>query len=203
MTNTASTTNHNVPSKTSPGICQPSVDSMRAHVLSRFSHVRLFVILWTADFQASLSMGFSRQEHWNGMPFPPPGDLPNPGIEPAAFTSLVSAGRLFTTKATWEALSRLQGPKILDTTGNPQWVSHEHSLRSGSTFSLFSYPFLLLLLSPQSCSLFSTPWTAACQAPLSSTISWSLLRFMSIESLMPSNHLILLPGHPPTVCSLH
>ena len=74
MTNTASTTNHNVPSKTSPGICQPSVDSMRARVLSCFSHVRLFVILWTADFQASLSMGFSRQEHWNGMPFPPPRD---------------------------------------------------------------------------------------------------------------------------------
>jgi len=52
-------------------------------------------------------MGFSRQEHWNGMPFPPPGDLPDPGIEPAALTSLVSAGRLFTTNATWEALNRL------------------------------------------------------------------------------------------------
>ena len=46
------------------------------------SHVRLFVIPWTVIHQASLSMGFSRQEHWSRLPFPPPGDLPNPGIEP-------------------------------------------------------------------------------------------------------------------------
>ena len=41
--------------------------------------------------------------------------------------------------------------------------------------------------------LFATPWTAACQAPLSFTVSWNLLKFMSIESVMPSNHLILCP----------
>ena len=38
--------------------------------------------LWTDAFQAPLSMGFPRQEYWRGLPFPPPGDLPNPGIEP-------------------------------------------------------------------------------------------------------------------------
>ena len=46
------------------------------------SHVRLFVTPWTAAYQAPLSMGFSRQEYWRGLPFPSPGDLPNPGIKP-------------------------------------------------------------------------------------------------------------------------
>ena len=45
------------------------------------SRVQLFVIRWTAARQAPLSMEFSRQEYWNGLPFPPPGDLPDPGIE--------------------------------------------------------------------------------------------------------------------------
>ena len=45
------------------------------------SHVQLFAMLWTVVQQAPLSMGFSRQESWSGLPFPSPGDLPNPGIE--------------------------------------------------------------------------------------------------------------------------
>ena len=48
-------------------------------------------------------MGFSRQEYWRGLPFPPPGDLPDPGME--SFTSPALAGRFFTTCATWEVLS--------------------------------------------------------------------------------------------------
>ena len=46
------------------------------------SRVQLFTIPWTVVYQASLSMGFSRQEYWSGLPFPAPGDLPNPGIKP-------------------------------------------------------------------------------------------------------------------------
>ena len=46
------------------------------------SRVRLFVTLWTVAYQASPSMGFSRQEYWSGLPFSSPGDLPDPGIEP-------------------------------------------------------------------------------------------------------------------------
>ena len=46
------------------------------------SRVRLFATPWTVARQAPLSMGFSRQEYWSGLPFPSPGDLPNPGIEP-------------------------------------------------------------------------------------------------------------------------
>ena len=51
-------------------------------ILSCFSRVQLFVILWTRARQAPLSMGFSRQESCSGFPFPPPEDLPDPGIEP-------------------------------------------------------------------------------------------------------------------------
>ena len=56
------------------------------YVLSYFSCIRLFAILWTVALQAPLSMGFSRQEYRTGLPFPPPGDLPNPGIEPRSPT---------------------------------------------------------------------------------------------------------------------
>ena len=49
-----------------------------------FSHVWLFATPWTVANQAPLSRGFSRQEYWSGLPFPSPGDLPNPGIEPGS-----------------------------------------------------------------------------------------------------------------------
>ena len=61
------------------------------------SHVRLFVTPWTISHQAPLSMGFSRQEYWSGLPCPPPGDLLNPGIKPASLTSPALAGVFFTT----------------------------------------------------------------------------------------------------------
>ena len=52
--------------------------------MKSLSRVRLFAALWTVAYQAPLSMGFSRQEYWSGLPFPSPGDLPNPGIEPGS-----------------------------------------------------------------------------------------------------------------------
>ena len=48
--------------------------------------IRLFATLWTVAYQAPPSMGFSRQEYWSGLPFPSPGDLPDPGIEPGSPT---------------------------------------------------------------------------------------------------------------------
>ena len=57
-----------------------SSNSMLCYVLGRFSHVRLFVTLWTAACQAPLSMGFSRQENWSGRPWPPLENLLNPGV---------------------------------------------------------------------------------------------------------------------------
>ena len=53
-------------------------------VLSHFSCIQLFAAPWTAAHQHPLSMGFSRQEYWNGLPFPSPGNLPNPGIQPTS-----------------------------------------------------------------------------------------------------------------------
>ena len=53
-------------------------------VLSCSSCVQLFGTLWIVAHQAALFMGFSRQEYWSGLPFPSPGDLPNPGIEPGS-----------------------------------------------------------------------------------------------------------------------
>ena len=50
------------------------------------SHVQLFATAWTVAYQASPSMGFSRQGYWSGLLFPSPGDLPDPGIEPASPT---------------------------------------------------------------------------------------------------------------------
>ena len=63
------------------------------------SCIQLSVTLWTAAHQAPLCMGFSRQEYWNGLPFPPPGDLPDPGIEPASLVSPALVGGFFTTES--------------------------------------------------------------------------------------------------------
>ena len=78
-------------------------------------------IPWTVALQAPLSMEFSRQEYWSGLPFPPPGNLPDPGIEPVSTVSPALAGRIFTTSTTREALMLIKeyclvpksGPTIL------------------------------------------------------------------------------------------
>ena len=101
-----------------------------ASVLSHFSHMQLCVTLWTVACQAPLFMGFSRQEYWSGLPFSPPRDLPDPGIEPESLTSPALAGRFFTTSDTWEALF-------------PNTRTHfRHSLHTSTSFP--SYLQLLL-----------------------------------------------------------
>ena len=75
-------------------------------MLSCFSHVRLFVTLWTVACQVPLSMGFSRQEYWSGLPCSLLGDLPDPGFETASFMSPALA-----TNTTWEAhILSINGP---------------------------------------------------------------------------------------------
>ena len=71
-----------------------------ACMLSRFSRVQLFATLWTVARQAPLSMGFSRPEYWSGLPFPSPGNLPNPEIKPVSLKSPALASRFFTTSST-------------------------------------------------------------------------------------------------------
>ena len=60
----------------------------QACMLSLFSCARLFATPWTVACQALLSMGFSRQEHWSGLPCPPPGDLLDPGIDSVSHTGI-------------------------------------------------------------------------------------------------------------------
>ena len=77
----------------------PSCNSSRnVRMLRRFSCVRLFVTPWTVAHQAPLSTGFFRQEYWSGLPCPPPGDLPDPGIKPVSLMSPALAGVFFTTE---------------------------------------------------------------------------------------------------------
>ena len=64
-------------------------------MLSHFSCVQLFATLWIAACQAPLSMGFSRQEYWSGLPCTPPGYLPDTGIKPTSLMSPALAGRIF------------------------------------------------------------------------------------------------------------
>ena len=78
--------------------------------LSHFSCVQLCATLWTIACQSPLSVGFSKQEYWSGLPFPLPGDLPNLGIKLVSLIFPALAGRFFITSITWEALS-------------PSWVS--------------------------------------------------------------------------------
>ena len=66
-------------------------------VLSCFRRVQLFATLWTVACQVPPSMGFSREEYWSGLLCPPPGDLPDPGIEPISLKSPALAGGIFTT----------------------------------------------------------------------------------------------------------
>ena len=77
-----------------PAFGESSQMCLRVNVLS---HVLLSATPWTVAHQAPLSMEFSRQEYWSELPFPAPGHLQYPGIEPASFVSAVLAGRFFTT----------------------------------------------------------------------------------------------------------
>ena len=75
-------------------------------MLNHFSCVQYFAISWIVAHQDPLSLVFSRQGYWSRLSFPPPGDLPDPGIEPVSLTSPALAGAFFTTSATWEAPDR-------------------------------------------------------------------------------------------------
>ena len=79
---------------------------------SHFSCAQFFLTLWTVALQASLSVGFSKQEYWSGLPCPPPGDLPDQGIEPKSLLSpaLGEEEEFFTTSTTLEVLWFLYKP---------------------------------------------------------------------------------------------
>ena len=91
-----------LPTLSQPILLKPhhvSPSQMYLCVLSRFSRVWLFATPWTLAHQAPLSIVFSRQEYWGGLPFPSPGDLPDPGIKPMSLKSPALAGGFFTARA--------------------------------------------------------------------------------------------------------
>ena len=149
------------------------------HVQS-LSRVRLSAILWTVAHQAPLSMEFSRQEGWSGLPFPLPGDLPNPAVEPTCPEAPALAGGFFTTEPppphkTWQSLvSHLHSftsifLSLILITKSCNWESKTARKREMKT-SLWKEQTRPILSSVQSLScvqLFVTPWTVAHQAPLS------------------------------------
>ena len=86
-------------------LCLNNPDREHMCMLSRCSCVRLCGTPWTVARHASLSMGFSRQEYWIGLPCPLPGDIPAPRIKPLFLLSPALGGGFFTTSITWEALA--------------------------------------------------------------------------------------------------
>ena len=132
------------------------------------SHVQLFTAPWTVAHQAPLSMDFSRQEYWSGLPFPSPGDLPNPEIESSSCTT----GRFVT-------LSHLGSPS------NLLFMKWKHMSKdlSENVHSNFVENSLKMLSHFSRVWLFGTLWTVAHQAVLFMGFSkqeyWSGLPFPS------------------------
>ena len=147
-----------------------------------FSCVQLFATPQTIARYTPLSMGFSRQVYWSGLPFRPLGDLPDPGIKPASLVSPALPGRFFTAEPQGKPRKFWYSPIILN------------SFLQFSSFQLLSHV-----------RLFATPWITARQASLSITNFLSSLKAMSIQSVMPSNHLspccplLLLPPIPLSI----
>ena len=149
-------------------------------MLSHFSCVQLFLPLWTVACQVPLSMGFSRQEYWSGLPCPPAGDLPNPGTEPATPVSPTLTGRFFTTSTTWETPQPPPSKK--------KKISHE--VRNVSFIELYSdfeiYAFYIMLLAFLLTQMVNNP-PAKQETPV-----WSWVR--KIPEERNSNPLLFLTG---------
>ena len=121
---------------------------------------RIFVTAWTVAHKAPLSMEFSKQEYWNGLPIPTPGDLPNPGTEPTSLMSPALASEFFTTSDTREAPRAEYASLTI-----PAAQGRLHSLACDHIQSKSFQPLLLssffdftLLLTPQPISYIGTNW---------------------------------------------
>ena len=97
------------------------------------SHVQLRATPWTAARRAPLSMGFSRQKYWSGLPRPPAGDLPEPGIKPTSLPTPAQAGGFFTTITTWEVPTLHTDVRFLgDVQGDKPGEVHAGRRRGGT-----------------------------------------------------------------------
>ena len=136
-------------------------------MLSRFGHVWLFVTLCTVACQVPLSMGFSRQGNWSGLPCPTPGGLPDPGIKPTSLTPLALAGGFFAMSTCYRHSVQFSRSVVSDSLR-----SHEsqHARLSGPS------------LSPGVCSS-SCPLNWWCHP----TISFSVAPFSSCSQFFPAS----------------
>ena len=94
------------------------------------SHLRLFATPWTIAYQAPLFIGFSRQEYWSGFPFPSPGDLPNPAIEPRSPALQANGGSIikkeFSEEVTFQQRSESwEGVDSLQNSKHPLWLEQD------------------------------------------------------------------------------
>jgi len=138
---------------------------LHACVLSCFSRVWLFATPWTVAHQAPLSMRFSRQEYWSGLPFPPPENLPDPGIKPTS-----------------PAAPALQADSLpLSHQGSPlMWLHPGKPILSWNC----QKPKMHLIHLTYGTPALNPAWAVACQAPLSMGFYrqeyWSVLSFPSL-----------------------
>ena len=99
-----------------PSRAYSAKETISSSVCAQSCVLRLFATSWTVACQTPLSMGFPRQKYWSGLPFPTPGDLSDPGIEPASPASPALAGRFFTTalpgKPLFSSISPKPSPKL-------------------------------------------------------------------------------------------
>ena len=107
------------------GACKPSC----------FTCVWLFETQWTVAHQSPLSMGFSRQEYWNGLQFPTPGDLPNPGNKSASLMSPSLAGGFFTTSCIWETFP-VRGKRLINVLLTEDTFSSSNVYSGGGVLSV-------------------------------------------------------------------
>ena len=122
--------------------CSP--ETIRALIIgyvcmpSHFSHVRFLLTWWTVAHQAPLS----KQEYWSGLPCPPPGDLPNPGIESMSLMSPALAGGFLTTSATWERESEVAQscPTLCDLGSGAYWAPPSMGFSRQEYWSGLSFP---------------------------------------------------------------
>ena len=130
--------------------------------------------LWAIVHQAPLSMGFSRQEYWSGLPHPPPGDLPGPGIEPMSLTSPALVGSFFATSTTWEAHCWYPSPDPRPPTCTPHHacrLSPSVLITSGTRTTFFQPHWPLNLTVPlKTCSFGVNSCRGQPDSPLSNSV---------------------------------
>ena len=100
-------------------------------MLGHFSHAQLFATSWAVVHHGILSMGFSRQKYWYGLPFPSPRDLRSPGLEPESLMSPALAGQFFTTSATWEAPRKAKIQTLTMPNASSEKISGHHRFGEG------------------------------------------------------------------------